>query len=114
MDNSKKGRSARNKGAQGERELAKILAEEFEGVHRGYVFFKESDLVGLKGIHVECKRVEKLNIHKAMDQAIKEADKRKDGVPTVFHRMNRKPWLVTMKLEDWIELYKGNNYEDRD
>jgi len=108
---SKRGRSSRNKGANGERELARILSETFglSDVKRGLVFCHESDLIGIKGIHVECKRVEKLNIDKAMEQAIAESEKRKDGVPTVFHRRNRKPWLVTMKLEDWIELYKGAN-----
>lgn len=64
-----------------------------------------ADIVGLPGIHAEVKRVEKLNLDKAMEQAINDA---KDGEkPTVFHRKNRQPWKVTMLLEDWIELYKG-------
>ena len=54
---------------------------------------------------MEVKRVEKLNVSKAMKQAIEEAEKRQDGVPTVFHRRNNEGWLVTMKLEDWIDLY---------
>lgn len=109
------GSSSRNKGANGERELAHILHETFslEEVRRGFVFCRESDLVGLKGIHVECKRVEKLNIDKAMEQAIAESEKRKDGKPTVFHRRNRKPWLVTMQLEDWIELYRAWRGEEK-
>ena len=74
-------------------------------VHRGKVFYRESDLVGLAGIHPEVKRVEKLNVSKAMKQAIEEAEKRQGGVPTVFHRRNNEGWLVTMKLEDWIDLY---------
>lgn len=108
-ENVRKGRYSRNKGAQGERELAKILSEQFslEEVRRGYVFCNESDVVGLKGIHVECKRVEKLNIEKAMEQAIRESEKRRDGKPTVFHRKNRCEWLVTMRLRDWVNLYKG-------
>jgi Holliday junction resolvase len=91
---------ARNKGAGGERELAKILNEHGIKAHRGYVQFKQSDLVGIDGIHPEVKRVEKLNIHEAMRQAIEEAEKRNDGAPTVFHRTNRGAWLVTMLLED--------------
>lgn len=107
-DKHSKGRYNRNKGAQGERELAKILADGLgiDAIRRGYVFCRESDVVGLKNIHIECKRVEKLNIENAMEQAINESEKRKDGVPTVFHRKNRKPWLVTMRLDDWMELYK--------
>lgn len=75
------------------------------------MFCGESDIVGLPGIHIECKRVEKLNIHTAMEQAKAEAAKRHDGVPTVFHRRDRTEWLVTMRLEDWLELYrqKENN-----
>ena len=41
-----------------------------------------------------------------------EAKKRKDGLPTVFHRRNRTEWLVTMRLEDWIDLYGAWNDEE--
>ena len=69
------------------------------------------DLVGLPGVHIECKRVEKLNLYAAMEQAQRDADRFQDGAPCVFHRRNRKPWLVTMQLTDWMELYKGGNYD---
>ncbi len=32
-----------------------------------------ADVVGLPGIHIECKRVERLNLHDAMDQAVRDA-----------------------------------------
>ena len=100
------GKTSQRKGAVGERELAHILRD-FYGyeVKRGSVFFHQSDMVGLVGIHPEVKRVEKLNIHAAMEQAKEEAEIRKDGLPTVFHRKNRTEWLVTQRLEDWIDLY---------
>ncbi len=61
-------------------------------------------MVGLPGIHVECKRVEKLNLLDAMGQAMRDA---KDGeLPTVFHRRDRCEWLVTMRLEDWFSLFR--------
>ena len=105
-ENRKRGRSARNKGAGAERELARLIRDNYGyEVHRGKVFYKESDIVGLDGIHMEVKRVEKLNVSKVMKQAIEEAEKRQDGVPTVFHRRNNEGWLVTMQLEDWIDLY---------
>lgn len=105
-DNVKRGRAARNKGASGERELANLLRDTWGyDVKRGHVFYRESDVVGLNGIHPEVKRVERLNIHEAMKQAIEEAEKRKDGLPTVFFRRNRGEWLVTMRLTDWIDLY---------
>lgn len=101
-----KGKASRDKGARGERELAHILRDEYGyGVSRGYVFLRESDMVGLPGIHPEVKRVERLNVSNAMKQAMEEAKKRQDGIPTVFHRKNREEWLVTMRLTDWIDLY---------
>ncbi len=105
-DSKKRGRAARNKGAAAERELAALIRDTWGyEVHRGKVFYHESDLVGLDGIHVEVKRQERLNIYEAVRQAISEAGKRKDGVPAVFHRRDREGWLVTMRLEDWIDLY---------
>ena len=103
------GRSSQRKGANGERELANRFKEYGFEVRRGQVFNHESDMVGLKGIHPEVKRVEKLNVWAAMEQAVTESLIRKDGVPTLFHRRNREDWLVTMRLSDWIELYKDWN-----
>lgn len=103
------GRSQQRKGANGERELANRLKEYGFEVRRGQVFNHESDMVGLKGIHPEVKRVEKLNVWAAMEQAVTESLIRNDGVPTLFHRRNREDWLVTMRLTDWIELYKDWN-----
>ena len=64
------------------------------------------DLTGLPGIHIEVKRVEKLNVMEAMEQSIRDSERMQDGIPALFHRRNRKPWLVTMRLEDWISIYE--------
>ena len=101
--------NSRAKGATGERELARKLNEYGFGTRRtvqynGKAEEGKADLVGLKGIHIECKRVERLNLYDAMSQAIHDA---KDGeMPSVFHRKNHSEWLVTMRLPDWMELYK--------
>lgn len=109
-DKQRRGRASRNKGATAERELANLLRDTWGyDVHRGKVFYGESDIVGLEGIHCEVKRVEKLNIHKAMEQAVNEADKRQDGIPTVFFRRDRGEWLVCQRLIDWIDLYGSWN-----
>ena len=106
------GKMSQRKGRSGEYELANILRDVYGyDVKRGSVFLHQSDMVGLMGIHPEVKRVEKLNIHTAMEQAKKEAEIRKDGLPTVFHRKNRTEWLVTMTLNDWIDLYGAWNDE---
>lgn len=105
-ENQKRGKASRNKGARGERELANIFRDTYGyPVRRGYVFQGESDLVGLEGIHPEVKRKETFNAYAAMEQAVAEAEKRQDGVPTVFHRRDGKGWLVVMRLEDWVDLY---------
>lgn len=58
-----------------------------------------------KPVHVECKRVERLSIYAAIDQAERDANKK--ALPVVIHRTNRKPWLVTVTLEN---LMKCLNY----
>lgn len=102
MINSKK------KGSRGELELSNILKSYGYDTRRGQQFCGangDADVIGLEGIHIECKRVQALNIDKAMQQA--KADAKESEMPTVFHRKDRKEWLVTMRLDDWIELYKG-------
>ena len=101
--------NSKQKGKKGELELAKRLNElgfatrrtaQYNGKENGSL----ADLVGIDGVHIECKRVEKLNIIEAYEQA--KRDCKQDEVPTVLHRKNGKPWLVTIWLEDWAELYK--------
>ena len=108
--------NSRRKGAEGERELAKKLREYGFVCRRGQQYSGangDADVVCLDGIHIECKRVERLNIQDAMEQA-----KRDSGAndmpfgynfPAVFHRKNHSEWLVTMRLDDWIELYREWN-----
>lgn len=101
-------KNSRAKGAAGERELANVLKEHGYTARRGQQYCGangDADVVGLDGIHIECKRVERLNIDDAMAQAVEDA--REDEKPAVFHRKNRKGWLVTMRLDDWLELYEA-------
>lgn len=73
---------------------------------RAQSYGEDPDLTGLPGVHIECKRVERLNISQAMAQAIRDAERFKDGSPAVFHRRNREGWLVTMQLSDWLDIFK--------
>lgn len=73
-------------------------------------FGEVPDLSGLPGIHVEVKRVERLNVQEAMEQSIRDCQQMGDGIPALFHRRNRKPWLVTMRLEDWLMIYGTNAF----
>ena len=101
------GKRSQSKGAAGERELAALLCDYGYDVERGgsLPFGEVPDLVGLPGVHIEVKRVERLNVGEAMQQAIRDSDRFHDGAPALFHRRNRQPWLVTMRLEDWMKLY---------
>lgn len=101
--------NSKQKGKRGELELVHKLEQYGFDTRRSVQYNGKSDegqadLLGLPGIHIESKRVEKLNLYDAMAQAIHDA---KDGeLPTVFHRKNHCEWLVTMRLDDWIKLYK--------
>ena len=99
--------NSRQKGARGERELAKVFREHGYEARRGQQYCGisgDADVIGLPGIHVECKRVEHLNILDAVSQAVRDANT--GEIPTVFHRRDRSEWLVTMRLEDWFNLFR--------
>ena len=105
--------NSKQKGKRGELELVHKLQNYGFNTRRsvqynGKAEDGQADLVGLPNIHIECKRVEKLNLYDAIAQA--KHDAKAEELPTVFHRKNDSEWLVTMRLDDWIELYK--KYEE--
>ena len=100
--------NSKRKGTAGELEIVRALKTHGYDVRRTAQYCgntgEAADVVGLPGIHIEVKRVERLNISEAMAQAIR--DSRAGDAPTVFHRRSNAPWMVTMLLEDWINLYR--------
>ena len=109
--------NSKAKGGRGEREWAAFCRDQgFTEAQRGTQFkggFDSPDCVGLPLIHQEVKRVERLNIHAAMRQSIRDCEGK--AIPIVAHRINCEEWLVTMRAEDWFKLYKGwiNNEQGR-
>lgn len=101
------GRSSQRKGADGERELAALLRNYGYNVERGgsLSFGEAPDLSGLPGVHIECKRSETLRLSEWMAQAERDAKRFQDGAPAVFFRRSREPWMVCMRLEDWMPIY---------
>lgn len=97
--------NSRDKGAKGEREISRLIRERGYDVRRGqqYSGLEGEDVVGLDYIHIEVKRVEQLNIDKAMEQATR--DSKSNQIPAVFHRKNHKKWKVTLSFEDFMTLY---------
>lgn len=99
--------NSRQKGARGEREFASICRGYGYDARRGQQYCGangDADVVGLPGIHVEVKRVERLNHEDAMSQSIADA---KDGeIPIVAYRKNNDIWKIEMRFDDWIQLYR--------
>lgn len=98
--------NSRQKGARGEREAAKVLAETFGcDARRGCQFSGGKDSPDVQttigGVHFEVKRVQRLNIHDAVDQAVRDSG---DKVPCVLHRRDRTEWLLTVRLSDVTKL----------
>lgn len=108
--------NSREKGKRGELELAHWLEGFGYSARRGQQYSGatgDADVVGLKGVHIECKRVEDLDVKKAMEQS--RTDAYADGlragrrmIPTVFHRRNRMPWMVTISAADLARLAGGD------
>jgi len=101
--------NSKQKGKRGELELVRKLKEygfdtERTVQYNGKAEDGDADLRGLPNIHIECKRVEKLNIYDAISQA--KHDAKGGKLPAVFHRKNNCKWLVTMEIDDWMEIYQ--------
>ena len=106
--------NSRDKGKRGELEAAHLLKKYGYDARRGQQFSGangDADVVGLPGIHLEVKRVEKLNIENAVEQSVSDA--REGEKPAVLHRKNRRSWLVTMPFDEWIELYMAWEKEQK-
>jgi hypothetical protein len=58
------------------------------------------DIMNVEPFTVQCKAVESLNVHKAYN-AVPIYD---GHYRLLFHKKNRQGTLVTMSIEDWIEL----------
>jgi Holliday junction resolvase len=95
------------KGKRGERELAKELTFYGYTARRSQQYCGangDADVIGLPHLHIECKRVERLQIENAMRQSL--IDKKPNEIACVMHRKNNYPWLVTLTLRDFMEIYK--------
>ena len=108
--------NSRLKGKTGELELASELRKIFgANARRGQQFsgsYDSPDIVhNIDGLHIECKRTEKLNLYAAMEQAKRDAG---DKTPVVCHRKNRRDWVMVIelaRLKDLIEIFNKFNEE---
>jgi len=99
--------NSRDKGKRGELELAKTLRSHGYDARRGQQYSGangDADVIGLPGIHIECKRTESFRMWDALAQSTRDA---RDGeIPVVMHKKNHSHWIVVLTLDDFMELYK--------
>ena len=100
--------NSKNKGKRGELMLCRFLRDNGYDAHRTAQYCgntgEAADVVGLPGVHIECKYVERINLRDALEQARSDAFGT-GNIPVVFHRCNDKPWVVCMDAEDFMTIY---------
>ena len=111
--------NSREKGKRFERLVAGLFRSIGYKARRGQQYCGangDADVIGVPGIHIECKAVEKLNLYDAMSQA--KADAREGELPVVIHKKNNCKVLVTMEFEDGAALYRewesGRNEKEKE
>lgn len=107
--------NSRAKGKNGELEAVRFLKEHgYTNAKRGVQYNGrngDADVVdALPGVHLEIKRVERLNVQDAIDQSKRDA--REGEMPIVLHRRNHCKWLVTLDAEDFLRLYRDWEGDD--
>lgn len=104
--------NSRAKGARFERELAKaLIAHGYDEARRTAQYCGNtgdaSDVVGLPGLHIEAKHCEQMRLYDWIAQAVRDAEANGRGnLPAVFHKKNYADVLVTMRLDDFMQIYK--------
>lgn len=103
--------NSKQKGARFERKLASIFRDYGYDARRTAQYCGNtgdaSDVVGLPGLHIEAKHQERMQLYDWMAQAKRDAEAGEQGnLPAVFHKKNNAEILVTMRLEDWFNLYR--------
>jgi len=103
-----RGSGARRKGAQFERDLARLISDKTNieakrGLGQTRSGGEEVSDVDMPFIHIEAKRHKKCNIKAAMVQSL--SDSKVNGkIPVAVTKDDRKPILCTMFFEDWIKF----------
>lgn len=114
--------NSKQKGARFERLLASKFREHGYDARRTAQYCGNtgdaSDVVGLPGLHVEAKHQEQMRLYEWMSQAVRDAEAGGEGrLPAVFHKKNNADILVTMRLEDFMFLYReweaGHDLKER-
>lgn len=111
--------NSRRKGKSGELALVKKLKEYGYDVRRGQQYSGangDADVVGIDHLHIECKYTQ--NGHGSTYEWLEQSthDARENEVPVVMHKKVSKAdrgneWLVTLRLDDFMNLWSEYDYE---
>lgn len=106
-DASARARRSREKGAEGEREVARIFREngwpQAKRTADGRAQEGRGDIAdGPPHCHIEVKRVQRLNVAAAFKQV--RHDARPLDVPILVHRPNNEEWMCTLPTRDLLIL----------
>ena len=63
------------------------------------------DLINVDPLNIECKCVDRLNIHSAYDQAVQNAEGTNE-IPVVCFKRKREDWKVCLSLTDFIHIFR--------
>lgn len=110
------GKAEREKGKRFERDVANWLKKNgFEKAMRSAQHSGKAgdaaDVVGLPGIHLECKAVEKAQLYDWVQQVTRDSAGT-GNKPVIIWKRNRMPWLAIMMADDFMELYKEGYHGD--
>lgn len=100
--------NSRSKGKRGELELVAELGNAGHANARRSAQYcgktgEAPDIVGIEGLHIECKRVENFRDEVALNQA--EGDAKKGEIPVVMYRRNREKWKVCLRLKVFMIIW---------
>jgi Holliday junction resolvase len=101
--------NSKQKGARFERSLASKLRDYGYQTRRTAQYCGNtgdaSDVVGLPGLHIEAKHQERMQLYDWMSQAKRDSEGT-GRLPAVFHKKNNADILVTLRFEDFMEIYR--------
>lgn len=108
--------NSKEKGKRFERQLAGMIRDYGYDAHRSAQYCGKNggvaDVVGLPGIHIEAKHQETMRLYDWIDQAKRDVRDADNGdVPVVMHKKNNAEVLVTMRFDDFMEMYNKSREE---
>ena len=107
------GKSSRDKGTRGEREVAQRLRIAGFDARRGFQSRAGTDECDVEGLPYWCevKRGRRVNLSGALRQSQQDTDGRP---PVVIWRDDREPWMVLISLEEWARMAFRAHQRDRE